>query len=125
MKRFLENQARKPIQKITEEKISNKYNNILNETNNIKSSDKEMLYKYIEQPGNRKYVLKSYSDTYDESDRTIVISRKSGNMVHVVFNDELEEISEFIINMCDELGYKFNVGNQEKPGLTSFIIYVL
>lgn len=123
MKKFLD----KPIKKkpIVEVKQTPKMpQNLINEAVTIEFSDKELLYHFIEQPGNQQFVLSTYSDEYPEVDRTVVISRKSGNMVLLILNSEFEEISDFIVEMCDEMGWKFFTGVQEDTGKIVFTIFV-
>lgn len=128
MKRFLNKKViHKPIQRIVENHTTDcikTYNNILNESVSILPIDKENIYHYIEQPANRSIVLQSYGDEYDVADRTITISRKSGIMTQIVYNAELVEITDFLITLCDEMGYRFQTNDQVSPNITSFIIYV-
>jgi hypothetical protein len=127
MKRFLDKKVVKTVQQIVENHTTNctkPYNNILNESEQIRPEDKEVLYQSIQRPGNRSYVLQSYQDVFDVPDRTIVISRKSGTMVHLAYNSELVEITDFLVNMCDEMGYAFHTADQKSPAITSFIVIV-
>jgi hypothetical protein len=99
----------KPLKKktnIIEENII-KIVNILNESVNVLPSDKENLYKFINEPNNISFVLNTYSDTYNTNDRTVEIVRKSGKMVLVSIFYELQEIIDIIIEMCDEMGWVF------------------
>ena len=108
-------------------KIINENKSVLNlicETVNIDKNDKEMLYHFISTPGNRTYTLKTYSDTFSDVDRTIVISRKSGNMVFVSMYSGLEEISDFIIELCDQMGWKFNSNIQADTERIIFTIFM-
>lgn len=126
MKKFLD----KPTPKktiIKEVKSSPKTpQNLLNESVIIEPDDKEMIYHFIEQPGNRTYVLKTYADEYEDIDRTILFSRSlgTGNRCVVILNSELEEISDFIVTMCDEMGWPFTSGVQEDTTKIKFEIFV-
>jgi hypothetical protein len=80
----------------------------LNESIKVDGDDKEMLYHYISHPGNRTYVLKTYSDVMSDDDRTVVISRKSGTLVTVIVYNELLEVIDFIVEMCDRMGWNFH-----------------
>lgn len=120
----------KPIKKkvvIKEEKPLPKFpKNLLNESVTIDPDDKEMIYHYIEQPGNTTYTLKTYSDEYPEEDRIIWFSRTmgTGNRVVVIFFSELEEISDFIVQMCDDMGWPFVTGVQKDTNKIIFEIFV-
>ena len=125
LRKMMNKPARKNI--IVEEKTKPKLpQNLINESVIINPNDKEMIYHYIEQPGNAQYVLSTYSDTFDETDRTIIFSRTmgTGNRVIVIFHSELEEISDFIIEMCDQMGWNFLSGIQEETGKIIFEILV-
>ena len=122
MKKFLNKIPAKVI--IKEEKKAKPIQNLLNEAVAVKSNDKEMIYHYIEHPCNAQYTLATYSDTYEDVDRTIVFSRKSGNMVLVVLFEELEEISDFIVELCDQMGWPFTSGVQEDTSRIIFEIFV-
>lgn len=123
MKRFLDKPVKKKI--VVESKQRTKIpQNLINEAVTISPNDKELLYHFIEQPGNQQFALSTYADEYPEVDRMVVISRKSGNMVLVVFNNEFEEISDFVVEMCDEMGWPFVSGIQEDTGKIIFEIFV-
>lgn len=87
-----------------------KINNLLNESIKITTKDKEELYHYINQPGNKIFILSSYEDIYEEKDRRVVISRKSGNMVTVMFLSEFVEFQDILIEMCDKMSWSFKSG---------------
>ncbi len=120
MKRFLT----KPSKKIIVEKTKPEIKNLINEAVKIDATDKEVLYTYISEPHNITYVLKTYADVLPEADRTIVISRRSGNMTMLVMYSGLEEISDFIIEMCDQMGWPFTSGIQTSPEKIVFTIFV-
>jgi hypothetical protein len=132
MKKFLEKTSSRKISeniaskdKLIDEKV--KYpQNLLNESVTVNSDDKEMIYHYIEQPCNMIYVLKTYADEYLDEDRTIWFSRTmgTGNRCVVIFNSELEEISDFIVKMCDQMGWPFTSGVQEDTTKAIFEIFV-
>jgi len=123
MKKFLDKPITKKI--IVEVKQKPKLpQNLINEAITIVPSDKELLYHFIEQPGNQQFALSTYSDEYPEVDRMVVISRKSGNMVLVIFNSEFEEISDFVVEMCDQMGWPFTSGVQEDTSKIIFEIFV-
>lgn len=121
MKKFLNKQSPKKVIINEEFKLPN---NLLSESVKVKQHDKEALYQYIEKPTNITYVLSTYSNTHDQQDRTIQISRKSGNRVIVILHNELEEISDFIVEMCDQMGWKFVSGYQRDTNKIIFTIFV-
>ena len=128
MKKFLnKKRVEKPVQQIVENRTIDcmkTYNNILSESVSILPSDREIIYHAIEHSSNGSYTLNSYKDVFDISDRTVVVSRKSGTMVSVAYNSELVEVTDFIINFCDKMGYKFQTMDHTNPELTTFTIFV-
>ncbi len=72
------------------------------------------------------YVMKTYSDEFDEKDRTIVFSRTmgTGNRVVLIVNSEMEEITDFIVDMCDEMGWSFVSTIQPDVNKMTFQIFV-
>ena len=98
--------------------------NLLNEAVIFKANDKELLYHAVESPGNRTFILSTYADTHAETDRTVVASRKSGTMVLLVYRSEFIEVTDFLIKMCDEMGYQFVSNDQKNPEITAFEIFV-
>lgn len=121
MKRFLD----KPREiKIIKEEIKPEITNILNESVHILSSDKEQIFHLISHPGNKQYLLKSYVKDYDAKDRTVVLSRKSGNLVLVTYNAELEELTDVIVEMCDKMGWRFSSMEQEDTGIMIMEIFL-
>ncbi len=123
MKKFLDRPVKKkPIVEVKQKPKMPQ--NLINEAITIDPNDKELLYHFIEQPGNQQFALSTYAEEYPEVDRMVVISRKSGNMVLLILNSEFEEISDFIVEMCDEMGWPFTSGVQEDTGKIIFEIFV-
>lgn len=128
MRRFLD---KKPIQKketsILKEVVKEKpIQNLINEAVQIKGVDKENIYNYIQHPINITYVLQSYADEHMEQDRTMWFSRTmgTGNRVVVIFYSGLEEIADFIVEMCDQMGWNFSTSSQQDTDKIMFEIYV-
>lgn len=128
MRRFLD--KKKPIQKertIVQEVVKQKpIQNLINEAVQIKNIDKENIYNYIQHPINTTYVLQSYADDHMEQDRTMWFSRTmgTGNRVVVIFYSGLEEIADFIVEMCDQMGWNFVSGMQQDTDKIMFEIFV-
>lgn len=128
MRRFLD--KKKPIQKertIVQEVVKQKpIQNLINEAVQIKNIDKENIYNYIQHPINITYVLQSYADEHMEQDRTMWFSRTmgTGNRVVVIFYSGLEEIADFIVEMCDQMGWNFSTSSQQDTDKIMFEIYV-
>lgn len=122
IKKYMEKPSKK--KEVIKEDTKPIIKNILDESISIKASDKEAIYRAVEMPGNRTIVLNSYADTFSEKDRTLVFSRKSGTMVLVSYHSGLTEITSFIVKMCDELGYNFDVSDKPDEDIISFQIYV-
>lgn len=128
MRRFLD--KKKPIQKertIVQEVVKQKpIQNLINEAVQIKNIDKENIYNYIQHPINTTYVLQSYADEHMEQDRTMWFSRTmgTGNRVVVIFYSGLEEIADFIVEMCDQMGWNFVSGMQQDTDKIMFEIFV-
>lgn len=127
MRKFLNKEPKKMVYvKESRQKIPSELN-LLNESVIIDNDDKEAIYHYIQQPGNQQYTLKTYSDTYPEEDRTIIFSRTmgTGNRTVVILYSALEEISNFIVEMCDEMGWTFSVTNQQDTDKIIFQILII
>jgi hypothetical protein len=127
MRKYINKTVIKQTKKVVEEKIVIKpIQNILNESIVVHPNDKEMLYYYIEKPSNIVYTLTTYNDTYAENDRHVLISRKLGtaNRTIVIFNNEFVEITDFIVDMCDEMGWFFITGVQEDTNTIKIEIIV-
>jgi hypothetical protein len=126
MRKFLNKEPKRMVYvKESRQKIPSELN-LLNESVIIDNDDKEAIYHYIQQPGNQQYTLKTYSDTYPEEDRTIIFSRTmgTGNRTVVILYSALEEISNFIVEMCDEMGWQFVSTLQNEPEKIIFQIFV-
>lgn len=127
MRKFLDKPVKSYKQPIKEVVEAIPMQNLINESVKIKNVDKETIYYNIEHPGNKTYVLQTYNDTHNEQDRTIWFSRTmgTGNRVIVIFYSGLEEISDFIIEMCDNMGWRFISGIQEDTEKIKFEIFVV
>lgn len=127
IRKYINKPVIKQTKKVIKERIVVKpIQNILNESVVINPNDKEMLYYYIQNPSNIVYTLTTYNDVYDEKDRNVLISRKMGtsNRTIVIYNNEFVELTDFIIEMCDEMGWVFFTGVQEDTNTIKIEIIV-
>ena len=94
-----------------------KFNEYLKEES-LKSSDKKNLLRAIENSskgkttGKANIVLSSLKKDFDKGDRIIDIKYKINN-VSFTYYYELFELSSTLVDICDDLGYKFKTDTEE------------
>ena len=107
---------------ITEQRITVKRETIT-ESVKLLNSDKEKIYKLINMPRNMTIVLNSYQE-YPAEERTIIFSRRSGTMYLFSYNLDLDEVTNFLVDLCDDFGYQFRTYMERHVNTMNFEVFV-
>lgn len=90
-------------------------------TSSLKPKDIQMLKKVIAKPKKMSFVLQSFAINYDEDERTIEVAPK-GNSVVFMFNGDLYDLTNELIDLADAMGYRFKSKLERPTNTQNFTI---
>jgi hypothetical protein len=98
---------------------------LLEETERLDHSDTKTILQVLSNPVHKSWTLKSYSKNYNEDEREITITAKNGRKVlYVEYNADFYELTNFIVDACDDLGYNVKSGVERAINVQYLEIYI-
>ena len=96
---------------ITEERLDNK--------------DKKVIMDIILSKDLKKktFILKSFSKNYDKEEREVYVV-KYPNKITFVYNSDHYEMTNVLVDICDDKGYKFKSNTERNINTTTFDIFI-
>lgn len=91
---------------------------LLNEER-LKDSDRKQIEKLIDKPKNTTFVLKSFSKNYSEDEREVDVS-KAKDGITFEYNADHFELTNVLVDICDENEYRFNTDTERPVNTTYF-----
>lgn len=91
-------------------------------TSSLKPKDIQMLKKMISKPKKTSFVLQSFAINYDEDERVVEVVPK-GNSVTFMFNGDLYDLTNELIDLADSMGYRFKP-KFERPTNTQYFTVI-
>ena len=93
----------------------------------LHSGDKRALYKIIANAekgnltGKADIILKSFGKDYTEDERVVEIKYNKG-MVSFTYNSDHFELTNTLVDICDQSGYEFKTNTERNINTTTFAI---
>jgi len=80
--------------------------------------DKREISKILSSPTNKKWILKSFNKEYIDDEREIQFTVKNGKRIlSVEFNLDFYELTNYIVDLCDDLGLPIKTGFEKNTNI--------
>jgi hypothetical protein len=98
---------------------------LLEDVERLDHTDTRTVLQVLSNPVHKTWILKSYSKNYTEDEREITITAKNGRKVlYMEYNADFYELTNFIVDACDDLGYNVKSGTEKPVNIQWLEIYI-
>jgi hypothetical protein len=99
------------------------YKDVLVEaTNRLSQTDKNMLKTFIRSPRNTTYTLKSFSKDHTEEERKMEVVWKPPQILFF-YNKDFYDVTNYFVDYCDDTGLEFESDFERRTNSQYFYIW--
>ena len=113
-----------PTKKVEFSRFEKHINPSLNEADKLSNKDKTVVKTILRLPRNQTVVLDSFADSYEDYEREMDVQWSAGKgRIMLEFNADFIELTNYLVDLCDEIGLKFESDKERNVNTQYFSIW--